>query len=79
MVVPAHAVGKVMGKGGANIENIRKVGFFPFLEQRHLLSFYFLLMSDLGSCLFQSKYFLEIIFQVNDLELKEIIFQKQKA
>ncbi|KAK3041177.1 hypothetical protein RJ639_028656 [Escallonia herrerae] len=25
MVVPAHAVGKVMGKGGANIENIRKI------------------------------------------------------
>lgn len=31
MVVPAHAVGKVMGKGGANIENIRKVSLFPFL------------------------------------------------
>lgn len=28
MVVPAHAVGKVMGKGGANIDNIRKVCFF---------------------------------------------------
>ncbi|KAL8113229.1 hypothetical protein AgCh_020522 [Apium graveolens] len=25
MVVPAHAVGKVMGKGGANIDNIRKI------------------------------------------------------
>lgn len=25
MVVPAHAVGKVMGKGGANIANIRKI------------------------------------------------------
>ncbi|WOG89673.1 hypothetical protein DCAR_0208911 [Daucus carota subsp. sativus] len=25
MVVPAHAVGKVMGKGGANIDNIRKL------------------------------------------------------
>ena len=26
MVIPANAVGKVMGKGGANIANIRKVG-----------------------------------------------------
>lgn len=26
MVVPAHAVGKVIGKGGMNLENIRKVG-----------------------------------------------------
>ncbi|XP_052186827.1 KH domain-containing protein At4g18375-like isoform X4 [Diospyros lotus] len=25
MIVPAHAVGKVMGKGGANIDNICKV------------------------------------------------------
>lgn len=25
MVVPANAVGKVMGKGGANLANIRKV------------------------------------------------------
>ncbi|CDP18708.1 unnamed protein product [Coffea canephora] len=25
MVVPAHAVGKVMGKGGMNLENIRKI------------------------------------------------------
>lgn len=25
MVIPAHAVGKVMGKGGTNIENIRKI------------------------------------------------------
>ncbi|PSS04914.1 KH domain-containing protein [Actinidia chinensis var. chinensis] len=25
MIVPAHAVGKVMGKGGANIANIRKI------------------------------------------------------
>lgn len=25
MLVPANAVGKVMGKGGANIANIRKV------------------------------------------------------
>eukprot|EP00262_Sarcandra_glabra_P021900 TRINITY_DN9443_c0_g1_i3.p1 TRINITY_DN9443_c0_g1~~TRINITY_DN9443_c0_g1_i3.p1 ORF type:complete len:622 (-),score=132.41 TRINITY_DN9443_c0_g1_i3:694-2559(-) len=25
MVIPAHAVGKVMGKGGANIANIRKI------------------------------------------------------
>ncbi|CAK9169987.1 unnamed protein product, partial [Ilex paraguariensis] len=25
MIVPANAVGKVMGKGGANIENIRKI------------------------------------------------------
>ena len=30
MIVPAHAVGKVMGKGGANIANIRKV--CPFLS-----------------------------------------------
>lgn len=28
MVVPAHALGKVMGKGGANLDNIRKVGYF---------------------------------------------------
>jgi len=27
MVVPANAVGKVMGKGGANLANIRKVSF----------------------------------------------------
>lgn len=27
MVIPAHAVGKVMGKGGTNIENIRKVNY----------------------------------------------------
>lgn len=27
MVIPANAVGKVMGKGGANIANIRKVGY----------------------------------------------------
>lgn len=26
MVIPANAVGRVMGKGGANIANIRKVG-----------------------------------------------------
>lgn len=26
MLIPAHAVGKVMGKGGANLANIRKVG-----------------------------------------------------
>lgn len=26
ILVPANAVGKVMGKGGANIANIRKVG-----------------------------------------------------
>lgn len=32
MVVPAHAVGKVMGKGGANIDNIRKVFFFPWIR-----------------------------------------------
>ncbi|KAG8385264.1 hypothetical protein BUALT_Bualt03G0023900 [Buddleja alternifolia] len=25
MVIPAHAVGKVMGKGGSNIDNIRKI------------------------------------------------------
>jgi poly(rC)-binding protein 2/3/4 len=25
MLVPAHAVGKVMGKGGANVDNIRKI------------------------------------------------------
>ncbi|PIN10696.1 PolyC-binding proteins alphaCP-1 [Handroanthus impetiginosus] len=25
MIIPAHAVGKVMGKGGTNIENIRKI------------------------------------------------------
>lgn len=33
MVIPGHAVGKVMGKGGANVDNIRKVIFIP--------SFYF--------------------------------------
>ena len=26
MLIPANAVGKVLGKGGANIANIRKVG-----------------------------------------------------
>uniref|UniRef100_M1CXE7 KH domain-containing protein n=1 Tax=Solanum tuberosum TaxID=4113 RepID=M1CXE7_SOLTU len=25
MVIPGHAVGKVMGKGGSNIDNIRKI------------------------------------------------------
>ncbi|MCI07486.1 KH domain-containing protein [Trifolium medium] len=30
MVVPANAVGKVMGKGGANLSNIRK-GFVDWL------------------------------------------------
>ncbi|XP_052186825.1 KH domain-containing protein At4g18375-like isoform X3 [Diospyros lotus] len=29
MIVPAHAVGKVMGKGGANIDNICKLVCFP--------------------------------------------------
>lgn len=32
MVVPGHAVGKVMGKGGANIGNIRKVGPLFFVS-----------------------------------------------
>nr|GFD48973.1 KH domain-containing protein At4g18375-like [Tanacetum cinerariifolium] len=25
MLVPGHAVGKVMGRGGANVDNIRKI------------------------------------------------------
>lgn len=34
MLVPANAVGKVLGKGGANIANIRKVG-------SHILNLFF--------------------------------------
>lgn len=30
MLVPGHAVGKVMGKGGANVDNIRKVILMPY-------------------------------------------------
>lgn len=32
MVVPAQAVGKVMGKGGTNLENIRKVGSLLYIQ-----------------------------------------------
>lgn len=28
MVIPGHAAGKVIGKGGSNIDNIRKVSNF---------------------------------------------------
>lgn len=28
MVIPSHALSKVMGKGGTNLENIRKVSLF---------------------------------------------------
>lgn len=30
MLVPGHAVGKVMGRGGANVDNIRKVNILHF-------------------------------------------------
>jgi len=63
MLIPANAVGKVLGKGGANIANIRKVGlhilnllFFMLLQG--LLIFYFEIYlkvnSGFGSCCYVS-------------------------
>ncbi|MFS7976756.1 putative K domain, type 1 protein [Helianthus anomalus] len=40
MVIPGHAVGKVMGKGGANVDKIHKGYRFRdinFLETSHLM------------------------------------------
>lgn len=37
MLIPANAAGKVIGKGGANIANIRKVGLL--LSTSFFLSF----------------------------------------
>ena len=47
MLIPAHAVGKVMGKGGANVDNIRKViYFFIYLSQKKNNDWFF----DMGFC-----------------------------
>lgn len=32
MLIPAYAVGKVMGKGGTNVENIRKVNYVLLMQ-----------------------------------------------
>ena len=48
ILVPANAVGKVMGKGGANIANLRKVGSSSSLK------FSFLIVSS-KACLNQFK------------------------
>lgn len=37
ILVPANAVGKVMGKGGANIANIRKVGSSSYIRFNFLI------------------------------------------
>jgi hypothetical protein len=53
MVVPANAVGKVMGKGGANLSNIRKVSshFLIYLSfilwKREIIHGYLKLTPDL--------------------------------
>jgi len=46
MLIPANAVGKVLGKGGANIANIRKVGshilnFIIFYVIAGVINFFF--------------------------------------
>jgi hypothetical protein len=47
MLIPANAVGKVLGKGGANIANIRKVGslnleYFSRLLYARTINFFLL-------------------------------------
>lgn len=49
ILVPANAVGKVMGKGGANIGNIRKVGSSSYIR------FNFLIVSIIKAYLNQDK------------------------
>lgn len=41
MLIPANAAGKVIGKGGANIANIRKVGLFAVFILQLLIFFQF--------------------------------------
>lgn len=45
MVIPAHALGKVLGKGGANLDNIRKVGYLLLVNLYFFLLHLFIVMS----------------------------------
>lgn len=59
MVVPAHALGKVMGKGGANLENIRKVGYLLWVN----LYFVSTIVSLLVSTSFRLQFYMSVEFQ----------------
>ncbi|WJX19568.1 hypothetical protein P8452_09240 [Trifolium repens] len=74
MVVPANAVGKVMGKGGANLANIRKVSshFLIYLSfilwKRKIIHWPLLLVSTTAS-VSDSYYTLKLLLCIVALDI----------